>query len=309
MNIIFMGTPDFAIPSLKAIHNSKHKLIAVVTSPDKQRGRGQKITFTPVKQFAIEHNIPVYQPEKLKGNTEFIEQIKSLEPDLFVVVAFRILPKEVFEIPKYGSFNLHGSLLPKYRGAAPIQWALINGENETGLTTFKLAEKVDTGNIYLQDKVPIYPEDNFGTLHDRLSELGAEIVMRTIEMIEGGNYKLIQQNDSLASPAPKITKEICKIDWNKTAQQIHNLVRGLSPYPAAFFVMNEKLYKVYKTKVIDEHQNNDFPKLNAGEFFESKKQIVFGTSKGLIEILEIQPEGRKRLTAEEFLRGYSLKRQ
>ncbi|WP_337873274.1 methionyl-tRNA formyltransferase, partial [Ignavibacterium sp.] len=252
---------------------------------------------------------PVYQPEKLKGNTEFIEQMKSLDPDLFVVVAFRILPKEVFEIPKYGSFNLHASLLPKYRGAAPIQWALINGEKETGLTTFKLAEKVDTGNIYLQEKVPIYPEDYFGTLHDRLSELGAEIVMRTIEMIEGGNYKLIQQNDSLASLAPKITKEICKIDWNKTAQQIHNLVRGLSPYPAAFFVMNEKLYKVYKTKVIDEHQNNDFPKLNAGEFFESKKQIVFGTSKGLIEILEIQPEGRKRLTAEEFLRGYSLKRQ
>lgn len=302
-----MGTPDFAIPSLKAIHNSKHKLIAVVTTPDKERGRGQKVTFTPVKQFAIEQNIPVYQPEKLKGNTEFIEQMKSLEPDLFVVVAFRILPKEVFEIPKYGSFNLHASLLPKYRGAAPIQWALINGEIETGLTTFKLAEKVDTGNIYLQEKVLIYPEDNFGTLHDRLSELGAEIVMRTIEMIESGNYKLIQQDDSLASPAPKITKEICKIDWNKTAQQIHNLIRGLSPHPAAFFVMNEKLYKVYKTKVLDEHDVNNFPKLNAGEFFESKKQIVFGTSKGLIEILEIQPEGRKRLTAEEFLRGYSLK--
>ncbi|MEJ5261964.1 MAG: methionyl-tRNA formyltransferase [Ignavibacterium sp.] len=307
MNIIFMGTPDFAIPSLKAIHNSKHKLIAVVTTPDKERGRGQKITFTPVKQFAIENNILVYQPEKLKGNTEFIEQMKSLNPDLFVVVAFRILPKEVFEIPKYGSFNLHASLLPKYRGAAPIQWALINGENETGLTTFKLAEKVDTGNIYLQEKVSIYPEDNFGTLHDRLSELGADIVMRTIEMIESGNYKLIQQDDSLASPAPKITKETCKIDWNKTAQQIHNLVRGLSPHPAAFFVMNEKLYKVYKTKVLDEHDVTNFPKLNAGEFFESKKQIVFGTSNGLIEILEIQPEGRKRMTTEEFLRGYSLK--
>lgn len=307
MNIIFMGTPDFAIPSLKAIHNSKHKLIAVVTTPDKERGRGQKITFTAVKQFAIENNIPVYQPEKLKGNTEFIEQMKSLNPDLFVVVAFRILPKEVFEIPKYGSFNLHASLLPKYRGAAPIQWALINGENETGLTTFKLEEKVDTGNIYLQEKVSIYPEDNFGTLHDRLSELGADIVMRTIEMIESGNYQLIQQDDSLASPAPKITKETCKIDWNKTAQQIHYLVRGLSPHPAAFFVMNEKLYKVYKTKVLDEHDVTNFPKLNAGEFFESKKQIVFGTSNGLIEILEIQPEGRKRMTTEEFLRGYSLK--
>ncbi|MFN3694865.1 MAG: methionyl-tRNA formyltransferase, partial [Ignavibacterium sp.] len=163
MKIVFMGTPDFAIPSLKAIHQSKHQLIAVVTTPDKERGRGQKVTFTPVKQFAVEHNIPVYQPEKLKGNFEFVEQMKSLEPDLFVVVAFRILPKEIFEIPKYGSFNLHASLLPKYRGAAPIQWALIKGETETGLTTFKLAEKVDTGNIYLQGKVPIYPEDNFGT--------------------------------------------------------------------------------------------------------------------------------------------------
>lgn len=307
MKIIFMGTPDFAIPSLKAIHNSKHNLIAVVTTQDKERGRGQKITFTPVKQFAIENNIPVYQPEKLKGNQEFVEQMQALQPDLFVVVAFRILPKEVFEIPKYGSFNLHASLLPKYRGAAPIQWALINGESETGLTTFKLAEKVDTGNIYLQEKFPVFPEDNFGTLHDRLSELGAEIVMRTIEMIESGNYKLIQQNDSLASPAPKITKEICKIDWNKTALQIHNLVRGLSPHPAAFFLMNEKLYKVYKTKVLDVLDVKNFPKLNAGEFYESKKQIVFGASDGLIEILEIQPEGRKRMTTEEFLRGYSLK--
>ncbi|MCA2004985.1 MAG: methionyl-tRNA formyltransferase [Ignavibacterium sp.] len=189
MKIVFMGTPDFAIPSLKAIYNSKHQLLAVVTTPDKERGRGQKITFMPVKQFAVEHNIPVFQPEKLKGNEEFANQMRELQPDLFVVVAFRILPKEIFEIPKFGSFNLHASLLPEYRGAAPIQWALIKGETETGLTTFKLAEKVDTGNIYLQIKVPIYPEDNFGTLHDRLSELGADVVMKTIEMIENGNYQ------------------------------------------------------------------------------------------------------------------------
>lgn len=307
MKIIFMGTPQFAIPSLKAIYESKHQLLAVVTTPDKERGRGQKITFTAVKQFAIDNNIPVYQPDKLKGNQEFVEQMIALQPDLFVVVAFRILPKEIFEIPGYGSFNLHASLLPKYRGAAPIQWALINGETETGLTTFKLAEKVDTGNIYLQKKVPIYPEDNFGTLHDRLSELGADVVLRTIEMIETGNYQLIQQVDSLASPAPKITKEICRIDWNKSAEEIHNLVRGLSPYPASFFVMNDKTYKVYKTRLTSDNSEN-ISFLNPGEFLETKKQIYFGTSNGIVEILEIQPEGRKRMTAEEFLRGYSLKK-
>ena len=306
MKIIFMGTPQFAIPSLKAIYESKHQLLAVVTTPDKERGRGRKITFTAVKQFAIDNNISVYQPEKLKGNQEFAEQMKALQPDLFVVVAFRILPREIFEIPKFGSFNLHASLLPKYRGAAPIQWALINGETETGLTTFKLAEKVDTGNIYLQEKVPIYPEDNFGALHDRLSELGADVVLRTIEMIESGNYQLLQQDDSLASPAPKITKEICRIDWNKSAEEIHNLVRGLSPHPAAFFVMNDKTYKVYKTRLTNDNLEN-ISFLNPGEFLETKKQIYFGTSNGILEILEIQPEGRKRMTAEEFLRGYSLK--
>ncbi|MCL6494306.1 MAG: methionyl-tRNA formyltransferase [Ignavibacterium sp.] len=300
MKIIFMGTPEFAIPSLKAIYESKHQLLAVVTTPDKERGRGQKITFTAVKQFAIENNIPVYQPEKLKGNQEFVEQMKALQPDLFVVVAFRILPKEIFEIPKFGSFNLHASLLPKYRGAAPIQWALINGEKETGLTTFKLAEKVDTGNIYLQEKVPIYPEDNFGTLHDRLSELGADVVLRTIEMIESGNYQLLPQDDSLASPAPKITKDICRIDWNIPAVEIHNLVRGLSPYPAAFFIHNEKVIKVYRTEVVKDM------KLKPSEFYQTKKELIVGCGKDAIKILEIQQEGKKRMGAEEFLRGYSF---
>ena len=219
MNIVFMGTPEFSLPSLKILLESKHKILAVVTQLDKERGRGKKVSFTAVKQFAVENNIPIYQPEKLKNNEEFVEQMKSLNPDLFVVVAFRILPKEVFEIPKFGSFNLHGSYLPKYRGAAPIQWALINGETETGLTTFKLAEKVDTGNIYLQEKVKIYPEDNFETLHDRMSELGAKMVLETVNLIERGNYELKQQDDSLASPAPKITKEICQIDWNKSAKE------------------------------------------------------------------------------------------
>jgi methionyl-tRNA formyltransferase len=300
MKIVFLGTPDFSIPSLKSIYDSFHELLAVVTVPDKEQGRGRKVSFSPVKEFAIKNNIPVYQPEKLKGNEEFIKEMRALNPDLFVVVAFRILPKEIFEIPKSGSFNLHASLLPKYRGAAPIQWALINGETETGLTTFKLAEKVDTGNIYLQTRLPIYPEDNFGSLHDRMSELGAEIVMKTIKIIEDGDYQLISQDDSLASPAPKITKEICKIDWNKPAYDIHNLVRGLSPYPAAFFIHDNKVIKVYKTEIVNEIN------LNPSEFYQTKKELIVGCGKDALKILEIQQEGKKRMSTEEFLRGFSF---
>lgn len=298
MKIVFMGTPEFSIPSLKILIEKKHKVLAVVTTPDKERGRGQKVTFTAVKQFAIENKIPVYQPEKLKGNFEFVEQMKCLNPDLFAVVAFRILPKEVFEIPKFGSFNLHGSYLPKYRGAAPIQWALINGDTETGLTTFKLAEKVDTGNIYLQEKVKIYPEDNFESLHDRMSLIGADLVLKTVELIQNGNYELKQQDDSVASPAPKITKEICLIDWNKTAYEIHNLVRGLSPYPAAFFTYQNKLIKIYKTELIEKSNLKPF------EFYQTKNELIIGCGKGALRILEIQQEGKKRMSAEEFIRGF-----
>jgi methionyl-tRNA formyltransferase len=298
MNIVFMGTPDFSLPSLKILLGSKHKILAVVTQPDKERGRGQKVSFTPVKQFAVEHNIPVYQPEKLKGNSEFIDQMKELQLDLFVVVAFRILPKEVFEIPEHGSFNLHASYLPKYRGAAPIRWALINGETETGLTTFKLAEKVDTGNIYLQEKVEIYPDDNFESLHNRMSELGAKMVLETVNLIESGNYQLKPQDDSLASPAPKITKEICLIDWNKSATEIHNLVRGLSPHPAAYFIFNEKVIKLYKTKIITGMNLQPF------NIQQTKTELIIGCGKDALQILEIQQEGKRRMGIEEFLRGF-----
>ena len=300
MKIVFMGTPDFAIPSLKILLENNHSILAVVTTPDKERGRGQKITFTAVKQFAIEQNITVYQPEKLKGNNEFVQQLKSLNPDLFVVVAFRILPKEVFEIPKYGSFNLHGSYLPKYRGAAPIQWALINGDKETGLTTFKLAEKVDTGNIYLQEKVKINSDDNFETLHDRMSVVGSELVLKTVQLIETGKYQLQQQNDSLASPAPKITKEICLIDFSKSAEEIHNLVRGLSPHPAAYFNHDNKVIKIYKTEIVKDVN------LKQLEFHQTKNELIVGCRKDAIKILEIQQEGKKRMAIEEFLRGFSL---
>ena len=300
MKIIFMGTPDFSIPSLKALFESKHEVIAVVTAPDKQRGRGRKISYTPVKQFALENNLPVLQPEKLKNNQEFVEQLKGFSAELYVVVAFKILPVEVFAIPPNGSFNLHASLLPKFRGAAPIQWALINGETETGLTTFKLAEKVDTGNIYFQEKVEIFREDNFGTLHDRLSEIGAELVLRTVNLIEADKFELIKQDDSLASPAPKITKEVALIDWNKPANTIHNLIRGLSPIPGAYFVFRGKVIKVYRSEVIEKDDLKPF------EIHQTKTELIIGCSYNALRILELQQEGKKRMGIEEFLRGFSF---
>ncbi len=300
MKIIFMGTPDFAIPSLKILVESNHEVLAVVTAPDKQRGRGQKTSFTAVKKFAAENNMPVIQPEKLKNNPQLIEELKKYDADLYVVVAFRILPPEVFNIPKFGSFNLHGSYLPKYRGAAPLQWALINGETETGLTTFKLAEKVDTGNIYLQKKVEIFKEDSLGTLHDRLSEIGAQVVLETVDMIDEGSFELIKQDDSLATPAPKITKETSLIDWNRPAVEIHNLIRGLSPIPCAHFIHNDKNIKVYRSEIVE---RND---LSPGEIFQSKTELQVGCGENALRILELQQEGKKRMGIEEFLRGFSF---
>ncbi len=300
MNIIFMGTPDFSIPSLKTLIESKHKVLAVVTAPDKQRGRGRKVSFTSVKEFAVKNNLPVLQPERLKNNSSFVDELKQYDADLYVVVAFRILPTDVFEIPKYGSFNLHASYLPKYRGAAPIQWALINGETETGLTTFKLAEKVDTGNIYLQMKIEIKPDDNLETLHDKLSAEGSKIVLDTVSLIDSGDYVLIEQDDSLASPAPKITKEIAKIDWNKSAHVIHNLIRGLSPIPGAFFEFDGKLIKIYKTELVERED------LKPLEFDQTKKDLIVGCGNKALRILELQREGKKRMSVEEFLRGFSF---
>ena len=299
MKIIFFGTPDFAIPSLKILNESKHEVLAVVTAPDKQRGRGRKVSFTPVKKYALENNLQILQPEKL-NNDDFVQELKKFNADLFVIVAFRILPTSVFTIPPEGSFNLHGSLLPKYRGAAPIQWALINGEKETGVTTFFLKEKVDTGNIIAQEKIEITEEDNLGTLHDKMSEIGAMLVLKTVEIIEEGNIKLKEQDNSLATPAPKITKAICKIDWNKPAIEIHNLIRGISPFPGAYFISNNKQFKIFKSKIVEEK------KLKPSQIEQTKKEIFIGTADGTIQVLEIQPEGRKRMTAEEFLRGYSL---
>jgi len=299
LKIVFMGSPEFAIPSLEKLLNSNHSVELVVSAPDKERGRGKKILPTPVKEFALSKGLKVLTPLSLKEES-FIKQLKEINADLFVVVAFRILPKEVFTIPSKGSFNLHASLLPKYRGAAPIQWAIINGEKETGVTTFFLEESVDTGNIILQEKIKIDDEDNFGTLHDKLMNLGADVVLKTVELINSGNYQLIKQDDSLASPAPKITKEICRIDWSKSAKEIHNLVRGLSPHPCAFFEHQGKIYKVYKTQIVENKV------LEPSKILQTKKEIFIGTNNGTIQILELQMEGRKKMTAEEFLRGYSL---
>jgi len=300
MRIIFFGTPDFAIPTLEKILKSSHSIEAVVTAPDKQRGRGRKITYTPVKEFAVKNNIPVFQPEKLKDKN-FSDELKNIYADIYIVVAFRILPENIFTIPPFGSFNLHGSLLPKYRGAAPIQWALINGETKTGVTTFFLKEKVDTGNIILQKEINILDADNFGSLHDKMSVLGADAVLETLDLIENGKHlELKEQDNSLASPAPKITKEITKISWNKPALEIHNLVRGLSPYPGASFLYNKKNYKVFKTEIMT------ITNLQPGEIYQTKEEIIIGAEKGAVRILELQPEGRRRMKTEEFLHGYSL---
>ena len=299
MNIIFMGTPDFAIPSLEKIFNSRHKLLAVVTAPDKERGRGQKVSFTPVKEFALINNLPLMQPERLKDDG-FINSLKELAPDLLVVVAFRILPRQVFSIPKYGSFNLHASLLPKYRGAAPIQWSIINGVKETGVTTFALEDKVDTGNIFIQKKIEVLDDDNFGSIHDKLSIIGADAVIETIDLINSGSFTLQDQEDTLASPAPKINKEICLIDWNKPASDINNLIRGLSPYPGAYFFFKDKLIKIYNASV------NKEKVLKPGEIFAGKENLVIGCGQYSLSIIELQQEGKKKLSVIEFLRGFNF---
>ncbi|MCX8057328.1 MAG: methionyl-tRNA formyltransferase [Ignavibacteria bacterium] len=298
MKILFFGTPEFAIPSLKILLENNYEIVAVITVPDKEKGRGLKLEPSPVKSFALENNLKVIQPQNLKDE-KFLDELKNLEPDLGVIVAYRILPVQVYSIPKFGTFNLHASLLPKYRGAAPIQWALINGEKVTGVTTFFLQEKVDTGNIILQREVEINEDDDFKTLHDKLSIVGAELVLETVKRIEAGNFKTQPQNDAEATLAPKITKEICKINWNQPAIKIHNLVRGLSPIPAAFTIFNSKTFKIYKTKVTELDSNN-----SPGTIEIINDELLVNTSDKKISILEIQPESRKRMSIKEFLLGY-----
>lgn len=305
MRIVFMGTPEFAVPSLRVLLEHHYEIPAVVTASDKPRGRGRQVGFSPIKNFALERKLPILQPERL-NDPAFVRQLASLKPDLIVVVAFRILPKDVFTIPRFGSFNLHASLLPKYRGAAPIHWAIINGETETGVTTFFLQEKVDTGSVILQARVRIGPDETAGELHDKLAEVGAEVVLQTVRLIELGKATPRPQDDRLATPAPKIYKDDCRIDWTKSAQQVHNLVRGLSPTPCAWTMHAAKQLKIYRT-AIDTGQT---PSGNAkpGEVVRAEKdQLLVNTGDGVIVVREIQQEGRKRMSVEEFLRGYPLR--
>ncbi|MER3522852.1 MAG: methionyl-tRNA formyltransferase [Ignavibacteria bacterium] len=295
-----MGTPDFAVPSLEILIEHQYPIQAVVTAPDKPRGRGMHVVPSPVKRTALAHGLPVLQPSSLK-DPFFVQHIQELQPDLIVVVAFRILPKEVFTVPRLGSINLHASLLPKYRGAAPINWAIINGETETGVTTFFLREQVDTGTILLQARIPILPEDDAGTLHDRLAKIGAEVLLHTVRLIEQGKAVPREQDDALASPAPKIFKEQCRIQWNMPAVRIHNLVRGLSPVPAAFTTHAGKTIKIFRTHVINQ-PSPDAP----GTVTVSPSSLFVATADTLLAIDELQQEGRKRMNVEEYLRGYRI---
>ncbi len=302
MRIIFMGTPEFAIPSLDILLKNNYPIVAVVTAPDKPRGRGQELSPTPIKEFALKHHLPIFQPESPKDK-QFVQNLRSLSPGLIVVVAFRILPKEVFEIPKYGAFNLHASLLPKYRGAAPIHWAIINGETETGVTTFFLQEKVDTGNVILQARVKIGEDETAGELHDKLAEVGAEIALQTVRLIELEKAHPRSQDESKATPAPKIDKEMCRIDWSKSAREVHNFVRGLSPTPCAYTFHHDKMLKIYRTTI------RDLQNSKPGEVVHvDKNSLLVGTGSGVITVLEIQQEGRKKMGIEEFLRGYQIKK-
>lgn len=302
LRIVFMGTPEFAVPSLEILINHGYNVVAVITAPDKPRGRGQEVTPSPVKVVALQHHIPVLQPANLKS-AEFLHDLRSYNANLQVVVAFRMLPEAVWKMPELGTFNLHASLLPQYRGAAPINWAIINGERETGVTTFFLQQEIDTGHIIFQEKEPIYDTDDAGTLYERLRHKGAQLVLKTVQAIEAGNCPSHPQ--IVTGPlkaAPKIFKETCKINWNQPAVNIHNFVRGLSPYPAAWTVLNNKTYKIFKTEVV--HADKPAP---TGNFVTDQKSFLHvHTSDGIISIRELQPEGKRRMTIEEFFRGNKL---
>ncbi len=305
LRIVFMGTPEFAVASLDALVKAGCNIVGVITAPDKPAGRGMEIQQSAVKKYAVENNLPVLQPEKLKS-PEFLAQLKTLHADLQIVVAFRMLPELVWNMPPMGTVNLHGSLLPQYRGAAPINWAIINGEKETGVTTFKLKHEIDTGDILLQQSFAIGENETAGEVHDKMKEIGAQFLLKTvIGLAEGSlteapqNHKPQTTNHKLKH-APKIFTETCKIDWNKPVDEVYNLIRGLAPYPAAFTFLNGKKLKVYKVDKV-----NKVPAIAAGEFETDHKIFLqFACSNGYISVLELQLEGKKKMDIAAFLRGY-----
>lgn len=306
MRIVFMGTPDFAVASLNRLVKNNKNIVAVVTSADKPAGRGQKLHESAVKKYAVENNLPVLQPEKLKSQ-DFIEALQILKADLFIVVAFRMLPEIVWNMPPLGTFNLHGSLLPQYRGAAPINWAIINGEKESGVTTFFLKHEIDTGSIIHQSKTPIHENMTAGELHDILMEIGADLVLKTVNDIEANNVHPISQEETMKRNgliesdlrhAPKIFKKDMLIDWNKPAEEIVHHIKGLSPYPTAFTNLNDLGLKIFDAEI------SESINLLPGEFYSDNKTFLkFQTADKSISILELQLEGKKRMKIEEFLRG------
>ncbi|WP_293897945.1 MULTISPECIES: methionyl-tRNA formyltransferase [unclassified Sphingobacterium] len=303
MRIIFMGTPDFAVASLEALIQSGEQVVAVVTVPDKPAGRGQKIHESAVKIFAAQHNIPVLQPVKLRDEA-FLTELKSFQADLQVVVAFRMLPEMVWNMPKFGTINVHASLLPQYRGAAPINHAIINGEKESGVTTFLLQHEIDTGNILLSKKVAIKETDNAGDLHDKLMVAGAETLLQTIEQLKAGTLQPKPQDDLIAAAslkhAPKIFKEDCKINWDQPTAQIYNFIRGLSPYPAAFTLLNDKVLKIYRT----EKELVNIPTIPGTIETDKKSFLKIAAQDGYIIIYDLQLEGKKKMNVVDFLKGY-----
>lgn len=310
LRIVFMGTPEFAVASLKALVEAGFNIVGVITAPDKPAGRGMQLQQSPVKKFALENRLLVLQPEKLK-NPEFLVELKALEADLQVVVAFRMLPELVWNMPLMGTVNLHASLLPQYRGAAPINWAIMNGEKQTGLTTFKLRQEIDTGDILLQEILSIGEDETAGELHDRMKETGAELIVKTLKGLAEGVLNEIPQHaeqgitqpDGSVLPvrdAPKINSETCRINWSNPVEIVYNLVRGLSPYPAAFIIINERMMKIFKSK-----KEPCFPAISEGEYeTDGKTFLKFACTNGYLHLLEVQQEGKKKMTIDEFLRGY-----
>jgi methionyl-tRNA formyltransferase len=312
LRIVYMGTPEFAVEPLRAILDAGMKVCAVVTVPDKPAGRGQKISESAVKQFARERELPILQPEKLKDEA-FVSQLRELNPDVMVVVAFRMLPEVVWRIPRLGTFNLHASLLPQYRGAAPINWAVINGETHSGLTTFLIDEKIDTGSIIMQEKVEILPNETAGELHDKLLGIGGNLVVKTVETLANGEFKPKSQNEFFQSeaelkPAPKIFKETCRVNWNNPVEQVHNFIRGLSPYPTAWTEfttadgskVSAKIFRSSITEKSNDEKNPGTIQTDGSTFFKIK------CADGYVSILEIQLAGKRNLAIKEFLKGFRV---
>ena len=306
-----MGTPEFAVSSLEILIKSGFNVVAVITAPDKPAGRGQKIKQSAIKEFAIKQQIKILQPTNLK-DSNFISELKALNADLQIVVAFRMLPEIIWDMPKLGTYNLHASLLPKYRGAAPINWAIINNEKETGVTTFKIKQAIDTGNILYQEKINLNSDITAGELHDQLMKIGAELLLKTVveinkNLIEGNELNFISQNDENTDHAPKITKELCKINWNKSGDKIYNLIRGLSPYPTAMAYLNNgddkpSIIKIYNSSFKIIEHNYDSGLLNT----DNKTFLNAYCKNGIIQINDLQIEGKKRLLIADFLRGTKL---